>query len=72
MKINDLISEFTIAMSNEEKKLYNSIKGAMPLESFDERDQTIMNNLIRKSLVSKVHTNGYTLVIQNGQQITNK
>jgi len=71
MKINDLISEFTIAMSNEEKTLLNSIKGAMPYESFNEREQFIMTNLIRKSLVSKVHNNGYTLVTQNGPSITN-
>ena len=72
MKINELITEFTIATSNEEKKLLKSIKGAMPLESFDERDRFIMDNLIRKSLVSKVHNNGYTLVITNGPPKTNK
>ena len=69
MKINDLISEFTIAMSNEEKTLLNSIKGAMPYESFNEREQFIMTNLIRKSLVSKVHNNGDILVVANDESL---
>ena len=71
--MNELISEFTIALSNEENKLLDSIKGAMPLESFDERDQFVITNLIRKSLVSKVHNKGYTLVTKNdGPKITNR
>ena len=71
MKLNDLITQFTIAMTNEEAKLLRSVKGVMPLESFDEREQFVLEGLIRKSLVSKVHNNGYTLVITNGPPTTN-
>lgn len=59
-------------MNNEEKKLYNSIRGTMPLDSFDERDQFIIDGLVRKSLVSKVNNKGYTLVTTNGSKITNR
>ena len=59
-------------MNNEEKKLYNSIRGTMPLDSFDERDQFIIDGLVRKSLVRKVNNKGYTLVTTNGSKITNR
>jgi len=66
MKLNDLVGNFSIAMSNEEKKVLSTIDGIMPLSSFAEREQTIIENLIRKSLVSKVHNkDGSTLVMAN-------
>tara|TARA_B100002019_G_scaffold293437_1_gene321048 strand:- start:5528 stop:5743 length:216 start_codon:yes stop_codon:yes gene_type:complete len=65
MKLNELIKKFTIAMSNEEKDVLESIKGAIPISSFDEREQFVIENLIRKSLVSKVKQNGYTMVVAN-------
>jgi hypothetical protein len=65
MKLNELISEFSIAMSNEERKVLKSIRGVMPMESFDEREQFVIEGLIRKSLVSKVLKNGYTMVVAN-------
>ncbi len=59
-------------MNNEEKKLYRSIRGVIPLDSFDERDQFIIDGLVRKSLVSKVTDNGYTMVKTNGSKLSNK
>jgi len=69
MKLNDLITQFTIAMTNEEAKLLRSVKGVMPLESFDEREQFVLEGLIRKSLVSKVYNNGNILVVANEETI---
>ena len=67
MKINDLVGEFTIAMSNEEsevlKKLDNPLP--LPLHSFPEREQFVIEGLIRKALVSKVRNNNMTLVVAN-------
>jgi len=60
-----LITDFTIAMSNEEKKVLQSIRGAMPVTSFDEREQFVIESLVRKSLVSKVKKNGYVMVVAN-------
>lgn len=65
MKLNELITDFTIAMSNEEKKVLQSIRGAMPVTSFDEREQFVIESLVRKSLVSKVNKNGYVMVVAN-------
>ena len=69
MKLNELITQFTIAMSNEEAKVLKSVKGVMPLESFDEREQFVLEGLIRKSLVSKVHNNGNTMVVANDESL---
>ena len=69
MKLNELITQFTIAMSNEEAKLLRNVKGVMPYESFDEREQFVLEGLIRKSLVSKVHNNGNILVVANDESL---
>ena len=52
MKINDLIGEFTIAMSNEEARDLKKLDNPLPLHSFPEREQFVIEGLIRKALVS--------------------
>lgn len=60
MKLNELISSFTIALSNEESKVLESIRGVMPLDSFNERDRYVIENLVKKSVVVKMkHGNSY-------------
>ena len=44
-------------MNNEEATLLKSLKGVIPLESFDEREQFILEALIRKRLVRKQYKN---------------
>ena len=66
MKLNQLISEFTISVSNEEKKLLEYIDTDIrPFSSFSEREQFIIEGLIRKSIVSKVYNKGSILVVVN-------
>jgi hypothetical protein len=65
MKINELISSFTIQMSNEENAIYCKIDKQTPLSLFSEREQLVIENLIRKSLISKISLNGQILVMQN-------
>jgi len=65
MKINELIQSFTIQMSNEENDLYCSLNGYRALDSFTERERFVIENLIRKSLVSKVVSNGQATVVKN-------
>ena len=65
MKINDLVGEFTIAMSNEEASVLKKLDNPLPLHSFPEREQFGIENLIRKALVSKVRNNNMTLVVAN-------
>jgi phosphosulfolactate phosphohydrolase-like enzyme len=71
MKLNELILDFYIATTNEEKNVLKSINGVRTLESFEPREQVIITSLIRKSLVSKVHNNGNTLVVKNEQLKSN-
>jgi len=67
MKINELISTFSIFTSREEADLLERITQPSMLESYTEREQFIINNLIRKSLVSKVHHNNEIIVVPNEQ-----
>lgn len=68
MKLNELITEFDIYMTNEERALYEQIDNIVPLISFNERQRVIVNNLIRKSLVSKIRHNNQIMVARNDQQ----
>ena len=65
MKLNELIEDFTIYTTNEEKDVLSRIDDMMSLDTFTEREQAIIENLIRKSLVSKVQQRGSTLVMAN-------
>lgn len=63
MKIHQLVD--SIYTTNEEREVLETIDQPLPLSSFTERDQTIINNLIRKSIISKVQYNGAIMVIRN-------
>lgn len=65
MKFNDLIKDFSIHISNEEKTLLDKISKPCYVESFSEREQYVIESLIRKSLLSKVYYKGSTVVIPN-------
>jgi len=65
MKLNELIKDFSIYLTNEERSLLENIQGLAPLSKFQEREQTIINNLIRKSVVSKVMYNNQVMVMLN-------
>ena len=54
MKINELIKEFEVYTSNEEKRILEQLTHVRQLSSFSERDQFTIESLIRKSLVIKV------------------
>ena len=68
MKINELLSNFEIFMTNEEKVELDKLIAPTPLASLTERQQVIINNLIRKSLVSKIHTKNVIMVAKNDTQ----
>lgn len=66
MKLNELIGDFNIFTTNEEKEMLSKIDGIVSLDIFTEREQVIIGNLVRKSLVSKVHNkDGSTVVMAN-------
>ena len=70
MRINELIQEFTIQTSNEEKDMLSKLQSVKNLDTFMERDQEVINQLIRKSLVRKMDKDGQTMVVANAGQET--
>jgi hypothetical protein len=67
MKLNELITEFDIYMTNEERALYEQLDTVVPFIQFNERQRVIVNNLIRKSLVSKIQHKNQIMVARNDQ-----
>lgn len=63
MKLNELIKTFDIAVTNEEKILLDKLKKPEYIKNFQEREQYVLENLIRKSLVSKVYYKGEVVVV---------
>jgi hypothetical protein len=70
MKMNELIKDFRIFMTNEEKVELDNLNAPTPYASLTERQQVIMTNLIRKSLVSKIRENNVIMVARNDKHIT--
>ncbi len=56
MKVTELIKYFGIFTTNEEEAVLDKLKLPSPvsLTSFSERDQVVIESLIRKSLVIKI------------------
>ncbi len=65
MKINELLKDFSIFTTNEERAILESINDLTPLSSFDERGRVIIANLVKKSLITKVVFNGHVMVKKN-------
>jgi hypothetical protein len=69
MKLNELILNFEIQTSNEERQLLHRFDGVLLPEVFTDREQTIIENLIRKSLVSKIGHRGKTYLVKNERHL---
>ena len=66
MKINELIQSFEIYKTNEEIELLDKMDvKPQPLSSYTEREQVIIDNMVKKSLVSKVRNKDLFLVKRN-------
>mgnify|MGYP000299353753 FL=1 len=70
MKMNELIKDFRIFMTNEEEVELGKLNAPTPYASLTERQQVIMTNLIRKSLVSKIRENNVIMVARNDKHST--
>lgn len=70
MKLNDLISSFTIALSNEENALLDRMDAVSQLTSFTERERFVIENLVRKSMVSKIARGNSIMVVKNDRPKT--
>ena len=64
-KIIEIYNGITTQVSNEESDVLNRLTDIKPLISFTDREQFIIENLIRKALVTKVRNNGMVMVIAN-------
>lgn len=54
MKVSEILTDFSIWMSNDERRVLEQLSVSRPLDSFAEYDQFIIEALIRKSLVIKI------------------
>ena len=54
MKINELLHGFSIFTNNEEQQLLDKLSNVAFLNEFSDREQVIIEGLIRKSLVIKI------------------
>ena len=54
MKINELLTGFTIFTSREEDAILERLNSMSYLHSFTDREQVIIEGLVRKSLVIKI------------------
>lgn len=62
MKTEELAQNIHIWRNNEEQSLLNKITEPKILESFEERERTIVESLIRKNLLIKVKGKNSTYV----------
>lgn len=65
MKLNDIIKEFDIYKTNEEKKLLEEMETFVPIEMFNEREKVILQSLIRKSCITKFVRDNKVFVCKN-------
>jgi hypothetical protein len=62
MKINELLNGFTIYTTREEDAMMQRLQTAVPLSSFNEHEQFVIEGMIRKSLIIKVGSNNPRVV----------
>jgi hypothetical protein len=54
MKINELIQDFEIWTTNEEKSILKKLKDPVKLSQLGEQEQFKIQAMIRKSLITKI------------------
>jgi len=62
MKINELISNFEIWTTNEEKAILKKLKDPVKLSQLSEHEQFKVQAMIRKSLITKIGFNDPSVV----------
>jgi hypothetical protein len=65
MKIDDVLKNFEIFTTNEERVVLERMEGIRPMAAYTERERFVIENLIRKSLVSKILHNKTYMVRKN-------
>lgn len=67
MKINELLQDFEIFLTNEEKNILPKLRELRLPAEFNERERFVIDNMVKKSVVTKVSYNGETYLVQNEQ-----
>jgi hypothetical protein len=62
MKINELIQDFEIWTTNEEKSILKKLKDPVKLSQLSEQEQFKVQAMIRKSLITKIGFNDPSVV----------
>ena len=70
MKIQHLLSGLTIAVTNEEQAFLNQHEGRISLNSLNDHDQWLAQNLVRKGVYSISKDN--TVLVKNLDETANK
>ena len=69
MKLNELITDFSVFTTIEEQSLLAIMPDLeLPYNSYNERQQFILDNLIRKSLVSKIGNEKDSFLVVNTEK----
>jgi hypothetical protein len=65
MKINELVRSLPTWTSAEERTVLERINGIEPLSVFNEREQHVIESLVRKSLVIRITERETTYIYPN-------
>lgn len=71
MRLNQLLPEFVIYVSNEEAEVREKCSDLTPIDSFTEREQFVLEQLVKKSVVSRIKHNNQWWVLANDFDDTN-
>lgn len=67
MRLHELVRQHPVWTSAEEQHILEMLNEPRDIVSFTEREQTVIESLIRKSLVIKVKGNHSTYVYPNSE-----
>ena len=58
MKLNELIGDFEIFTTNEEQQFLDKFANGCYTDTLTEREQVLVDNLVKKSILTKVRYQG--------------
>lgn len=65
MQISELVKDFGIYTTNEEGKLLRQMTDPRHLHTYNDHEQVVIENMIRKGLVVKIGHNNNPIVVAN-------
>ena len=65
MRINELVDKFEIYANNEEQRLIEKLTDPVVFENLEPREQWVVQNMLRKSLVKRYTREGQIYIVKN-------